>query len=85
MSSDASPPPDPNQFRPYQPRFGLGGLMLMMVVISIMAAGGYYYLRGVAGQRSMQLAFVLITIAAPLLLVVMISAIRRFFAKKMRK
>ena len=56
--------------------------MLLMLVCGVMSSAGFYLVRGNlagAGQHSggghaPQLAFLLITLAAPLLLVVIISA-----------
>lgn len=61
--------------RPWQPRFGILGLLLLMLVASVMAAGGYYFMQMLRGGRSQQLAFILFTVASPLLLLVLVSLI----------
>lgn len=71
--------PDPEQNtdrevpRPWQPRFGLGGLFLVTLVFSVMAAAGSYFVRFAAGGRQFQLSFILFTLATPALLMVAIS------------
>ena len=59
--------------RPWQPRFSLGGLFLVMLVFSVMAAAGSYFFRFLRGGREFQLSFILFTLAAPALLVVIVS------------
>lgn len=57
-------------------------MMLVMLVCGVMSSAGYYLVRGnmarpndsAAGTHSPQLAFLLITLASPLLLAVIISA-----------
>ena len=71
MASEPSTPSTPA--RPWQPRFGILGLLLLMLVVSVMAAGGYYFVQTLRGSRSYQLAFILFTIASPLLLLVVVS------------
>ena len=66
--------------RPWQPRFGIGGLMLVMLVCCIMATGGSYFVRYLREGRQFQLAFILFTLASPLLLVVVISLFRALVA-----
>lgn len=67
-----TPPPERPR-APWQPRFGILGLLLLTLVASVMASGGYYLVRMLRGGRSEQLAFVLFTVASPLLLLVMVS------------
>ena len=59
--------------RPWQPRFGLGGLFLVTLVFSVMAAAGSYFVRSVAAGRQSQLSFILFTLATPALIVVLVS------------
>ena len=71
-SPGASSPPDLP--RPWQPRFGLGTLLMVMLVICVMAASASYLARILrAGGRAGQLTFILFTLAAPMLLMVLIS------------
>jgi len=72
MNSDNAPP-DPVP-RPWQPRFGLGSLMLAMLVCSATAAAGYYLVQALHGGRQSQLAFILFTLASPVLLLVLVSS-----------
>ena len=60
----------------WQPRFGLGSMLLMMLVFSVMAASGFYFIQALSGNRGAQLAFILFTLATPLLLVVVVSLVR---------
>ena len=60
----------------WQPRFGLGSMLLVMLVFSVMAASGYYFIQALSGNRGAQLAFILFTLATPLLLVVLVSLLR---------
>ena len=79
------PPRDPPRAAPqrqrWQPRFGLGTMMLVMLVCGIMSSAGYYLVRGAmarpgdggaSGSQS-QLVFILITLASPLLVAAGIS------------
>ena len=69
--------PTPNSsaraVRPWQPRFGILGMLLLMLVVCAMATAGYYFVQTVQGGRQDQLAFILFTVASPLLLLVMVS------------
>jgi Na+/melibiose symporter-like transporter len=63
----------PKVARPWQPRFGILGMLLLMLVTSVMATGGYYFVRTLRGDRNYQLVFILFTVASPLLLLVVVS------------
>ncbi len=67
---------------PWQPRFGIGTLLLVMMIVSVMGAAASYFARALQGDRSAQVAFVLFTIAAPLLLVVIVSLAQWLFGKR---
>lgn len=56
-----------------------------MLVASVMAAGGNYLVQMLRGGRSQQLAFVLFTVASPLLLLVVVSLIVAFTRKANRR
>lgn len=75
----AAPRPDrplPEVPRPWQPRFTIATLMLVMVVCSVMAAAGSYLMRSLQrGTHGSQLTFVLFTVASPVLLLVIVSAL----------
>lgn len=59
--------------RPWQPRFSITAMLLLMLIVSVTAAGASYLVRAADGGRASKLAFILFTIAAPLLLVVIVS------------
>ena len=80
---------DPRQNipRPWQPRFGMGTMLLLMLVVSVMGAAASYfvrYLRAMEGGRESQLAFILFTLAAPLVLVVIVSLLHALFRRRRR-
>jgi hypothetical protein len=56
--------------RPWQPRFSIRALLLLMLVASGMSSAGYYFVQMLRGGRNHQLAFILFTVASPLLLLV---------------
>ncbi len=74
MPTKEPTPPQPGA-RPWQPRFGILGLLLLMLVASVMASGGYYFVQMLRGGRSHQLAFILFTVASPVLLLVLVSVL----------
>ncbi|MDA1051885.1 MAG: hypothetical protein O3C40_15575 [Planctomycetota bacterium] len=68
--------------RPWQPRFGIGTMLLIMLIVSVVAAAASYFVRALQGGRAAQLAFILFTIAAPLLLVVLVSIAQSLFKRR---
>ena len=62
--------------RPWQPRFSMTAMLLLMLVVSVVAAGASYLVRSNNTDRVFQLAFILFTLAAPLLLLVVVSLCR---------
>jgi len=68
--------------RPWQPRFGIGTLLLLMLVVSVVATAASYFVRALHGGRQFQLAFILFTLAAPLLLVVIVSFVQTCFRRR---
>jgi len=73
--------PDPDVPQPWRPRYGIGGLLMVMLVFSVMAAAGSYMVRGLKEEgRSAHLVFILFTLAAPMLLMVVVSVIRHIVA-----
>ena len=60
----------------WQPRFGIGSLLLVMFIFSAMGSATFYLARGLEGSRGFQLAFILFTLAAPVMLVVVVSLLR---------
>ena len=73
--------PNPDVPRPWRPRYGIGGLLLAMLVFSVMAAAGSYMVRSLREEgRSAHLAFILFTLASPMLLLVVVSVVRQIIA-----
>lgn len=54
-------------------RFGIAGLMMLTLVVGVVAAAGYHFYLGDQGERSNQLLGILITVAGPVLLVIVFS------------
>jgi hypothetical protein len=70
--------PKPNVPEPWRPRFGIGALLLVMLVFSVTGASAYYLVQSLGERdRSAHLTFILFTLAAPILLLVVVSFIRR--------
>jgi hypothetical protein len=59
--------------RPWQPKFGMACLLMVMFVFSYMGACGYYFMQYQRGGRQSQLAFLLFTLASPMILMVVVS------------
>lgn len=79
----------PSSAGPWRPRFGIGGIMLVMFICSAMSAMGYYMLnRSEEGLFSHRFAFIFVTLAAPMLLLTLLSAGRevlRYIEKQAAK
>jgi hypothetical protein len=71
--------------RSWQPRFGLGGLLLFMLVVSVMGAATYYGAQALRGRDEFQATFILFTLIAPLLLVVVLSTIHAILVRRRRQ
>ncbi|MBC8868560.1 MAG: hypothetical protein H8E44_04045 [Planctomycetes bacterium] len=70
--------PKPDVPEPWRPRFGVGALLMVMLVCSVTGAAGFYLVRSLEEKdRTAHLTFILFTLAAPILLMVVVSAIRR--------
>ena len=87
------PPREASARQRWQPRFGLGTMMLVMLVCGVMSSAGYYLVRGNmtrrgeegAGDNRLQLVFILITLASPLLVAAAISLVlqlTRFISRR---
>jgi len=62
---------------PWRPRFSIGSLLLTMLVVAVSATAGGYLVRALReGERRYQLVFLLIALAAPMLLVALVSLVR---------
>ena len=59
----------------WQPRFGLATMLMVMLVFCLMAAAGNYLRQAVLGGTSVVAFFVIFTLVAPILLLVMVSGI----------
>jgi hypothetical protein len=57
-------------------------MMLVMLVFCVMAAAAYYFVRALRGERTFQVLFILFTVTAPLLLVVVISSVRALWLNR---
>jgi hypothetical protein len=73
---------DPGGTRAWQPRFGIRGVLLLVLVVCVMAAGGNYLVLALRGGRSFQLAFILFTLSAPLLVLVAVSVAYAVFRRR---
>ena len=63
---------------PWRPRFGISSLLMVMLVFSVTGAAGYYLVRSLGERdRSAHLTFILFTLSAPILLMVVVSLVRR--------
>jgi hypothetical protein len=70
--------PKPDVPEPWRPRYGIGALLMVMLVFSVTGAAGYYLVQSLGEKdRSAHLTFILFTLAAPILLMVVVSVIRR--------
>ena len=58
------------------PRFGIFTLMLLMVVFCVMGSAGFYLMRSVQNGTSPRAVFVMFTLAAPGVLVIVMSMSR---------
>ena len=65
--------PDSNTRRPWRPRFGLGALMLFMLVACVTAAAASYLVRAVRSGTSYKAVFIIFALAAPMLLMTLLS------------
>lgn len=80
--SNPSVSSEPNLPKPWQPRFGIGAMLLVMLVFCVLATGVGYLVRGlqnnsgVGSGRPMLLIFLLFTLAGPMLLMVVVSIVR---------
>lgn len=68
-------PNDDGQKREPGLRFTLTAMFAVMLVASVMAAAGFYLARGIETGRQRQFAFVMFTLAAPVLLIVVVSSL----------
>jgi hypothetical protein len=57
------------------PSFTLTALFVITLVASVMGAAGYYLARGIETGRQRQFTFILFSVAAPALLIVLVSSV----------
>lgn len=57
------------------PSFSLTAMFVVMLVASVMAAAGFYLDRGIETGRQRQFAFMMFILAAPVLLIVVVSSL----------
>ena len=57
-------------------------ILLLMLIVSVTAACASYLVRAAEGGRAFKLAFIVFTLAAPLLLVVIVSIARAMVRRR---
>jgi len=67
---------------PWRPRFTLQGLFLLTLVVCAMGTAGAYFVRSLSGSRNDRFLFILFTLAAPPLLVVVVSTLVYLVSKR---
>ena len=76
MNQQPRQPPPPAPRRRMQ--FSIGGMLMLMVVCSVMAAAGGYLVRSLQqGTGASRLVFILFTLVAPVVLLVLVSLCRQ--------
>ena len=89
--SDSISSPEPNHPKPWQPRFGIGALLLVMLVFCVLAAGAGYLVQGLRNEttvgsgRPAVMVFLLFTLAGPMLLMVVVSIVRALTGSRSRR
>lgn len=74
-------PTNPETPRRRRIQFGVASLLLVMVVCSVMAASGYYFVRSLQKSGSAdRLIFILFTLVAPIVLMIVVSLLRQITA-----
>ncbi len=68
--------------RPWLPRFGIGTLLIIMLVLAVTAAAAGYMVRSLnqpeqSGVFSPYLIFMIFTLAAPMVLMILLSVMRQ--------
>jgi hypothetical protein len=64
---------------PWQPRFGLAGLLMVMLICCIVAAAAYYLVKALQGGTSLRTVSIIMAMAAPALLLVLFSLMKALF------
>jgi hypothetical protein len=60
-------------------------VLLLVLVVGVMAAGGNYLVQALRGGRPFQLVFILFTLAAPLLVMVIVSVLVAVFHRQRKR
>ena len=68
--------PPPPQQQPYRLRFGIGTMLLVMVVVSVASAAASYMVQASDSPGWQRLVFILFTLAAPVVLLIIMSFMR---------
>jgi ABC-type bacteriocin/lantibiotic exporter with double-glycine peptidase domain len=72
--------------RPWQPRFSIAGMLMLMLIVCVMAAAGSYFARALRDDsRPAHLVFLLMTLAAPMMLMIVVSILRQIFRGSRRR
>ena len=66
----------PFEIVPWQPRFGLGSLMLVILVCCMVAAAGRYLVQALSEGTSARAVFVIFVLTVPVLLLVCVNVVR---------
>ena len=69
-------------FKPWQPRFSIAGIMLIMIIFSVMAASASYMYKAASGSKHFHFIAILFTFVAPVFLMMVISAAYWFLKRK---
>jgi len=79
--TETDTPTRPEGPRPRRVQFGVASLLMVMVVCSVMAAAGYYFVRSLQKSGGVnRLIFILFTLVAPVVLMIVVSLLRQITA-----
>lgn len=67
---------------PWRPRYTLQGMFLATLVVCAMGTAGAYFVRSLAGGRHDRFQFILYTLAAPPILLILVSALTYFLRRR---
>jgi hypothetical protein len=69
----------------WQPQFGIWTILLITLVCAVIAAGGSYLLRALQSETVPRLVFIVFSLVAPMLLLVIVSACQRLLRKNTQR
>jgi hypothetical protein len=75
--SESHDPHEDSRRWSWLPRFDLATLMLVMLVFSVMGAAGYYLVSALRTGTPLKAVFIIFTLAAPMVLLVVLSCLQR--------